>query len=195
MAFVKRTWLARLGQGLNKFFVGEKDAQGKQELTNSPDSIAQQGDVISADNLNDLEDRIANAIKGVTGELVWENPNPNSAFAGSSENNITIPIVSDLPSITHRLIAIEYEIEAVSDAYQLGSIGARRFYFNIQKDNDGKFSPFWDILDFNPQGHYYNRRVNFKYIENLMTISHGAGAYDNTTNNYAMVPLRVYLFS
>lgn len=194
MAFEKRTWLARLGQGLNKFFIGEKDAEGKQELTNAPDSITQQGDVISADNLNDLEDRIDNAIKGVMmGELVWENPNPNSAFAGGSGSNISIPIVSDLPSITHRLIAIEYEVQAVSDQYQAGSIGAKRYYFNLQKDNT-RFSLFWDILDFNPQGHYYNRRVNFTYVENLITISHGAGVSDNATDNTAMVPLRVYLF-
>ena len=58
MAFVKRTWLARLGIGLNKFIIGEKDAQNKQTLTNSPDSVTQEGDTISAQNLNDLEDRI-----------------------------------------------------------------------------------------------------------------------------------------
>lgn len=58
MAFVKRTWLARIGTGLNKFIIGEKDANNKQTLTNSPDTVSRQGDVISADNLNDLEDRI-----------------------------------------------------------------------------------------------------------------------------------------
>ena len=58
MAFLKRTWLARIGTGLNKFIIGDKDSEGKQTLTNSPDSVTQQGDVISAENLNDLEDRI-----------------------------------------------------------------------------------------------------------------------------------------
>lgn len=58
MAFVKRTWLARIGTGLNKFIIGEKDAQNKQTLVNDPDSITQEGDTISAQNLNDLEDRI-----------------------------------------------------------------------------------------------------------------------------------------
>lgn len=58
MAFLKRTWLARIGTGLNKFIIGEKDAQNKQTLVNDPDSITQQGDTISAENLNDLEDRI-----------------------------------------------------------------------------------------------------------------------------------------
>lgn len=58
MAYQKRTWLARIGSGLNKFIIGDKDANNKQTLTNSPDSVTQQGDVISADNLNDLENRI-----------------------------------------------------------------------------------------------------------------------------------------
>lgn len=58
MAFEKRTWLARIGTGLNKFIIGDKDANNKQTLTNSPDTVSQQGDVISAENLNDLEDRI-----------------------------------------------------------------------------------------------------------------------------------------
>ena len=58
MAYQKRTWFARIGSGLNKFIIGDKDGNNKQTLTNSPDSVTQQGDVISADNLNDLENRI-----------------------------------------------------------------------------------------------------------------------------------------
>lgn len=56
--FDRRTWLARIGTGLNKFIIGAKDADGKQALVNSPDTITQEGDVISAANLNDLEGRI-----------------------------------------------------------------------------------------------------------------------------------------
>lgn len=56
--FNRRTWLARIGTGLNKFIIGAKDADGKQALVNSPDTVTQEGDVISADNLNDLEGRI-----------------------------------------------------------------------------------------------------------------------------------------
>lgn len=56
--FERRTWLARIGTGLNKFIIGAKDADGKQALVNSPDSVTQEGDVISAANLNDLEGRI-----------------------------------------------------------------------------------------------------------------------------------------
>lgn|GEM_PF-4387205 len=56
--FNRRTWLARIGTGLNKFIIGAKDADGKQALVNSPDTVTQEGDVISANNLNDLEGRI-----------------------------------------------------------------------------------------------------------------------------------------
>lgn len=73
MAFVKRTWLARLGTGLNKFIIGEKDAQDKQTLTNSPDSITQDGDTISAQNLNDLEDRIEAGFNEKQDNLTFDN--------------------------------------------------------------------------------------------------------------------------
>lgn len=85
MAFERRTWYQRLGQGLNKFLIGEKDAEGKQELTNAPDSITQQGDVISADNLNDLEGRIQAGFNELFNvELAWENPLPSQDFAGQT---------------------------------------------------------------------------------------------------------------
>ena len=80
MAFEKRTWFARLGLGLNKFIIGEKDAEGKQELTNAPDSVTQQGDVISADNLNDLEDRIEAGLNGMKLTQIWANETPSADF-------------------------------------------------------------------------------------------------------------------
>lgn len=83
MAFIKRTWLARIGIGLNKFIIGSPDSQGRQTLTSSPDTISQEGDVISADNLNDLEQRIENAF----GEVVPKTTTVNSkALTG----NITL---------------------------------------------------------------------------------------------------------
>lgn len=73
MAFVKRTWLARIGTGLNKFIIGEKDAQNKQTLTNSPDSVTREGDTISAQNLNDLEDRIEAGLNEKQDALTFDN--------------------------------------------------------------------------------------------------------------------------
>ena len=96
MAFEKRTWLARIGQGLNKFIIGAKDGEGKQTLTNSPDSVTQQGDVISAENLNDLEDRIEAEFTSQDARIntkadisyvnsmkltkIWQNPYPDSTI-------------------------------------------------------------------------------------------------------------------
>ena len=73
MAFIKRTWFARIGTGLNKFLIGAPDGNGKQTLTSSPDSVTQQGDVISAANLNDLEDRIEAGFNEKQNTLTFDN--------------------------------------------------------------------------------------------------------------------------
>ena len=65
MAFNKKTWKARQGLGLNKFSI---DGATPVPITNQPDSVTQQGDALSAGNLNDLEDRIANAFDDVENE-------------------------------------------------------------------------------------------------------------------------------
>ena len=56
MAYVKKTWKARQGAGLNKY----TDSVSGQvfELQNTPDSISQVGDAFTAANMNDLENRI-----------------------------------------------------------------------------------------------------------------------------------------
>lgn len=110
MAFVKRNWLARIGIGLNKFIIGDKDGEGKQTLTNSPDSVTQQGDVISADNLNDLEDRIESEFISQSSRInakvdkltkIWENPSPSAVFMGQEINNLAVDVGTEA-------IAIEY---------------------------------------------------------------------------------------
>ena len=126
MAFVKRTWLARIGTGLNKFIIGDKDGNNKQTLTNSPDSVSQEGDVISADNLNDLEDRIddeftsqntritnnATAIETLGNNKenklvkVWQNPDPwddegygsDAIQLSESINEFVVEFITDLLS-------------------------------------------------------------------------------------------------
>lgn len=62
MAFQKKTWLARLGHGLNKFSI---DGATPVPIISQPDSVTQQGDALSAGNLNDLEQRIADAFDDV----------------------------------------------------------------------------------------------------------------------------------
>jgi len=58
MAFNKRTWKGRQGVGLNKFSI---NGATPVPVVNQPDSITEVGDVLSAGNLNDLENRIDNA--------------------------------------------------------------------------------------------------------------------------------------
>jgi len=55
MAYNKKTWLARLGQGLNKFIF---NGGSKVTLESAPDVVTQAGTPLSAKNMNDLEDRI-----------------------------------------------------------------------------------------------------------------------------------------
>lgn len=61
--FFIKNWAAREGTGLNKFVIGEKDANGKQVITNSPDSVTVQGDVLNVTELNKLENAIYTATK------------------------------------------------------------------------------------------------------------------------------------
>lgn len=66
MAFQKKTWLARLGQGLNKFIF---NGGSKVTLDSSPDVVTQEGTPLSADNMNDLEDRIDSEFTNVNGMI------------------------------------------------------------------------------------------------------------------------------
>lgn len=62
MAYQKKTWLARLGQGLNKFIF---NGGSKVTLDSSPDVVTQEGTPLSADNMNDLEQRIEDEFTNV----------------------------------------------------------------------------------------------------------------------------------
>lgn len=108
MAFEKRTWLARIGQGLNKFIIGAKDGEGKQTLTNSPDSVTQQGDVISAENLNDLEDRIESGFNSKQDVLTFDDePTQNSNNPSKS---------GGIFSYTNRILGNAVVMRSVSDS-------------------------------------------------------------------------------
>lgn len=66
MAFIKKTWLARLGVGLNRFRMNNST---DVVLESNPVSVTQQGDQLSADNMNNLETRIDNAFTEMAGNL------------------------------------------------------------------------------------------------------------------------------
>lgn len=57
MAFIKKTWKARTGTGLNKYRINGQ----VYTLENVPDEVVQAGDVATADTMNDLESRIKSA--------------------------------------------------------------------------------------------------------------------------------------
>lgn len=138
MAFIKRNWLARIGIGLNKFIIGDKDGEGKQTLTNSPDSVTQAGDVISADNLNDLEDRIADefdveaaAIEGMKLEKIWENPSPDASYGYGQLR------FSNDPELINDLV-LEYSATDLNCATKMV-----RLKYNPNKSDNC----FWNISD------------------------------------------------
>lgn len=66
MAYQKKTWLARLGQGLNKFIF---NGGSKVTLDSSPDVVTQEGTALSADNMNDLEQRIDDEFTNVNSAI------------------------------------------------------------------------------------------------------------------------------
>lgn len=193
MAYERRTWYQRLGQGLNKFLIGEKDAEGKQELTNAPDSVTQQGDVISADNLNDLEGRIQAGFNGVSGVLVWENASPKTAFANQ---NLTL---NNIPSASNHVFAIDY-VKMITDTdYFDSSIATKRVFFNGDSSAPTKYSNTYILEESEGAGVDFLRGVRFAVstgsivlmFDKGQKVTNGVFADDNTV----IVPLRVYLFS
>lgn len=139
MAFEKRTWLARIGTGLNKFIIGNKDSEGKQTLTNAPDlPLTQEGDVISAENLNDLEERIEAGLNEKQNTLTFDDvPTSGSnnpvksggvytALAGRIENfssSISVPATSQ-GKIGYASLSLQ-----ISEGYS--AIAIRSFTFLI----------------------------------------------------------------
>ena len=196
MAFEKRTWFARLGLGLNKFIIGDKDAQGKQELTNSPDSVTQQGDVISADNLNDLENRIENAVQDVSGILVWENSNPDSALAPT---NIYLTPTKVPEKV---IVAVDYVREVSSITGVKASLETKRQLFVAILHSSTEGTPLGQsLLDVDSQNLILATRSIFLLYQTggVLQISIGAGksvtltSGASTSDNKYCVPTRIYL--
>lgn len=191
MAFERRTWYQRLGQGLNKFLIGEKDAEGKQELTNAPDSITQQGDVISADNLNDLEGRIQSAFVDVELVKVWENSDPTSSFSAQ-----TITLSGEIAEL-----CIEYTEHERSTKflrirpYSNGAYsGLSLMGINESFDNtDGSVA-----LNYRPITPYYYQGNTHIIFSNERTIlwtfvsGSGSGNPSVSTLNNRMIPVAIY---
>ena len=193
MAYVRRTWYQRLGQGLNKFLIGEKDAEGKQELTNAPDSITQQGDVISADNLNDLEGRINDAILGLSGYLLWENSSPYSAFSGQTIDIMNSPY---LKVTGIQMFAIEWAPDN-DTSVGAGTLATKRDYFSVVvqnfSDNMSRAIALMNTMD--AVGTPDSRRVFFRQLDGQqLRVQFYDCLHGSTTNNNYIIPLRSYAF-
>lgn len=194
MAYERRTWYQRLGQGLNKFLIGEKDAEGKQELTNAPDSITQQGDVISADNLNDLEGRINDAILGLSGYLLWENPSPYSAFGNQ---NVDITNSPYLKVTGIQMFAIEWAPDNISEEGWDGTLATKRDYFSVVVQNTSdKMSRAIALMNtMDIVGTPDSRRVFFRQLNGQqLRVQFYDCIHGNITDNNYIIPLRIYAF-
>lgn len=66
MAYNKRNWKARQGTGLNFFSI---DGATPVPIVNQPTTLTEAGDALSAGNLNDWEQRIADGFDSASGEL------------------------------------------------------------------------------------------------------------------------------
>lgn len=71
-SYTKKTWVGRLGVGLNKYRIGAADLNGRQTITSDPETVTQEGDAVSADNLNAFEGRIDQAFETLEGNLSTE---------------------------------------------------------------------------------------------------------------------------
>lgn len=72
ISYTKKTWVGRLGVGLNKYRIGAADLNGRQTITSDPETVTQEGDAVSADNLNAFEGRIDQAFETLEGNLSTE---------------------------------------------------------------------------------------------------------------------------
>jgi hypothetical protein len=74
MAYTKTTWVAREGTNLNKF-AKSGETSTSVLLTNTPDAVSQQGTPFSAENMNKIEQGIADAHQGLndlSSDLRWK---------------------------------------------------------------------------------------------------------------------------
>ena len=70
MAFVKKTWLNRAAQNLSRrvlSIISSTDAQIIADVSRGDENVTEAGTPLNAENLNDLENRIANAIVPMVG--------------------------------------------------------------------------------------------------------------------------------
>lgn len=117
MAFIKKTWLARLGVGLNRFRMNNST---DVVLESNPISVTQQGDQLSADNMNNLETRIGNAFDEMAGNLatIEVSPSQHNWTVGSQivYNGILYKVTSAISTDDNLVVGTNIEPYPVSSA-------------------------------------------------------------------------------
>lgn len=113
MAFQKKTWLARLGQGLNKFIF---NGGSKVTLDSSPDLVTQEGTPLSAENMNDLENRIdsefTNVNDAITSLSTWKKISTDPETA----SYVTSGSIKTLDPSGYRFLNLFFYVGSVSSS-------------------------------------------------------------------------------
>ena len=117
MSFIKKTWLARLGVGLNRFRMNNST---DVVLESNPVSVTQAGDQLSADNMNNLETRIGNALDEMAGNLatIEVSPSQHNWAVGSQivYNGILYKVTSAISTNDNLVVGTNIEPYPVSSA-------------------------------------------------------------------------------
>lgn len=117
MSFIKKTWLARIGVGLNRFRMNNST---DVVLESNPISVTQQGDQLSADNMNNLETRIGNAFDEMAGNLatIEVSPSLHNWTVGSQivYNGILYKVTSAISTDDNLVVGTNIEPYPVSSA-------------------------------------------------------------------------------
>lgn len=128
MAYSKKTWKARQGLGLNKFSI---DGATPVAIVNQPDSVTQQGDALSAGNLNDLEDRIASAFDDV------EESKADKTTIDDLQNQI-VNLNTDVATLD-AIVGCEAEIENTDPSEGQSILSSSRLIHHVNLLPSGEF--------------------------------------------------------
>ena len=111
MAFVQKTWKDRVAEYINRRILTKED--GTTELVSverSEGTISQEGDAFSAENMNDLEQRIANEFSEQNKKFDVETVTISSGVILTRYGKIRILSVTN-PSITSSTIKLPLETD------------------------------------------------------------------------------------
>lgn len=91
MAFVKKTWKDRIAEFPTRRRLTKEDNTSELvTVAREEGTLSQEGDAFSAENMNDLENRIDAEFTEVNGklgiDLLWTNPSPTSIFEPQTLN-------------------------------------------------------------------------------------------------------------